>query len=354
MLISRGAKENQALFKGKRFLPRVVTGKKCRLSNDVVKVYSFLAYKARDGRPVRPALIARRTGLERGRSGKRTGTARGVPRLLELLIAENLARKVEGGYEAIEPTGDRREWFGWKQGKDGEWHKTLATYKVYTIAPGVRRKAEGEAVRLTQSASDLYFLMASLAGWKGGLHGQTRTGLAVLLGVSRPTVAAGLALLQKLDLVNPKGHGFALGYPSVETLELWRDRKAATAGKGPRGGARPTTSEPMYDLAEIVRQSLEGRGRKDDIEVAIPAILAHRQTLANARYTDEDITKLLIGTLPLFPGLHEIWFYFQTGGFLDAFTRAEAEHRANAKRPGRPSVDLLIYKVREVARQVRC
>lgn len=76
--------------------------------------------------------------------------------------------------------------------------------------------------------------------------------------------------------------------------------------------------------------------------------------MANARYTDEDITKLLIGTLPLFPGPHEIWFYFQTGGFLDAFTRAEAEHRANAKQPGRPSVDLLIYKVREVARQVRC
>lgn len=93
MLISRGAKENQALFKGKRFLPRVVTGKKCRLSNDVVKVYSFLVYKARDGRPVRPALIARRTGLERGRSGKRNGKARGVPRHLEALIAEGLARK---------------------------------------------------------------------------------------------------------------------------------------------------------------------------------------------------------------------------------------------------------------------
>ena len=354
MLISRGAKENQALFKGKCFLPRVVTGKKCPLPNDVVKVYSFLAYKARDGRPVTPALIARRTGLERGRSGERTGTARGVPRLLELLIAENLARKVEGGYEAIEPTGEQREWFAWKHGKDGDWHRRFATYRVYTIAPGVRRKAAGEAVRLTQSASDLYFLMASLAGWKGGLHGQTRAGLAVLLGVSRPTVAAGLALLQQLDLVNSTGNGFALGYPSVETLELWRDRKMATARKGPSGGARSAASEPVYELAEIVRQSLEGRGRKDDIEVAIPAILAHRQTLANAKYTDEDITKLLIGTLPLFPGLHEIWFYFQTGGFLDAFTRAEAEHRTNAKLPGRPSVDLLIYKVREVARQVRC
>lgn len=347
-------KENQGFFKGKRFVPRVVTGKKCPLSNDVVKVYSFLVYKARDGRPVRPALISRRTGLERGRSAPRTGRARGVPRHLEELIAEGLARKAEGGYEAIEPTGDRREWFAWKQGKYGEWHRRLATYRVYTIAPGVRRKAAGKAVRLTQSASDLYFLMASLARWEGKLPGQTRAGLAVLLGVSRPTVAAGLALLQKLDLVNPKGHGLALGYPSVETLELWRDRKATTARKGPRGGARPTTNEPVYDLAEIVRQSLEGRGRKDDIEAAIPAILAHRQTLANARYTDEDITKLLIGTLPLFPGLSEIWFYFQTGAFLDAFTRAEAEHRAKAKRPGRPSVDLLIYKVREVARQVRC
>jgi hypothetical protein len=110
----------------------------------------------------------------------------------------------------------------------------------------------------------------------------------------------------------------------------------------------------VYDLAEIVRQSLEGRGRKDDIEDAIPAILAHRQTLANARYTDEDITKLLIGTLPLFPGLNEIWFYFQTGPFLEAFTEAEAEHRVNGKIAGRPSVDLLIYKVRQVAKHVRC
>lgn len=95
MLISRGAKENQALFKGKRFVPRVVTRKKCPLPNDVVKVYSFLAYKARDGGPVRPALIARRTGLERGRSGERTGKARSVPRHLEALIAEGLARKAE-------------------------------------------------------------------------------------------------------------------------------------------------------------------------------------------------------------------------------------------------------------------
>jgi hypothetical protein len=168
-------------------------------------------------------------------------------------------------------------------------------------------------------------------------------------------VAAGLDLLLKLDLVKAQGNGFALGYPSAETLELWQDRKAAApARKRPRGDAGPAASETVYDLAEIVRQSLEGRGRKDDIEDAIPAILAHRQTLANASYTDEDFTKLLIGTLPLFPGPNEIWFYFQTGGFLDAFAEAEAEHRAKAKIPGRPSVDLLIYKVKQVAKHVRC
>ncbi|MFO0887715.1 MAG: hypothetical protein U0790_01065 [Isosphaeraceae bacterium] len=331
-----------------------MTGKKCPLSNDVVKTYSFLAYKARDGRPVRPALIARRTGLERGRSGERTGKARGVPRHLEALIAEGLARQAEGGYEAIGT--DRR------------------SAGVVRLEAG-RGRGLAPAARHLQSIHDRTGGQAQ-GGGRGGPADPIGQRPVLPDGVVRPLggkaprpdsggpgrlarreppdVAAGLDLLLKLDLVNPKGHGFALGYPSVETLELWRDRKEATARKGPRSEARPAASEPVYDLAEIVRQSLEGRGRKDDIEAAIPAILAHRQTLANARYTDEDITKLLIGTLPLFPGLSEIWFYFQTGAFLDAFTRAEAEHRAKAKRPGRPSVDLLIYKVREVARQVRC
>lgn len=354
MLISRGPKENLALFQGKRFIPRVVTGRKCPLSNDAVKVYSYLAYKGRDGRPVSPALIARRTGLDRGRSGERTGKARGVPMLLGLLIAEGLARKAEGGYEAIEPVGERRGWFAWKQKKDEDWHRRLATYRVYTLAPGVRRKAAGEVVRLTQSASDLYFLMASLARFKGRLHGQTRAGLATLLGVSRPTVAAGLGLLVKHDLVKAEGNGFLLGYPSDETLGFWQDRNAAPARKGPRNTPPAPAVETEYDLAEIIRQCLEGRGRKADIESAIPAILAHRQALANARYTDAHVAKLLIATLRLFPGPDEVWFYFQGGGFLDALSEAEAEHMVNAKIPGRPSVDLLIYKVKQVAKLVRC
>ena len=99
---------------------------------------------------------------------------------------------------------------------------------------------------------------------------------------------------------------------------------------------------------------LEGRGNKADIDAAIPAILTHKPMLSRARYSDEDIRKLLIATLYLFPGPNEVWFYFQTGPFLDAFTEAEAEHSVKGRKPGHPSVDLLIYKIREVARNVRC
>jgi hypothetical protein len=354
MLVSRSPKENLSVFREKRFIPRVVTGAKCRLPNDAVKVYSFLVYKARDGRPVTPTLITRRTGLERGRSGKETGKARGVPRLLELLIAEGLVRKVQGGCQAIEPTGPRREWFAWKQGRDGDWHRSLATYKVYTLAPGVKRKATGGAVVLTQSASDLYFLMASLAGWKGRLIGQTRAGLATLLRVSRPTVAAGLRLLQELDLAKAQGNGFALGYPTVETLALWQVRKAAAPSRSKPKMTPPPAVVHDPGLDETIRYCLEGKGRKSDIEAAIPAVLGHELMLRRAGYSDEAIRKLLIATLRLFPGPNEVWFYFQTGPFLDAFSEAEAQHSVEATIHGRPSVDLLIYKVKEVARGVRC
>jgi hypothetical protein len=352
MLVSRSAKENQSVFKAKRFIPRVVTRAKCTLPNDEAKVYSFLIYKARDGRPVTPALVARRTGLERGRSGKRTGKVRGVPRLLGLLIEEGLVRKVQGGYEAIEPIDERKDWFAWMEGKEGEWHSRIATYRVYTLVPGAKKKSAGQEARLTQSASDLYFLMASLARWTGKLVGQTQAGLAKMLGVSRPTVAAGLRLLQKHDLAKVQGNGFALGYPTIETLELWQDRKAAPARPKPRRTPPPAVV-PEPSLDETIRYCLEGKGRKSDIEDTIPAILAHRDRLAGARYTDEDIRKLMIATLPLFRGPHDVWSYFQTGPFLDAFAEAEAQHRVKAKIPGRPSVDLLIYKVREVARKVR-
>lgn len=351
MLVSRLAKENQSAFKVKRFIPRVVTRAKCSLPNDVVKVYSFLVYKARDGRPVSPALIARKTGLERGRSGKRTGNARGVPRHLDVLIEEGLVRRVQGGYEAIEPIGERREWFAWRQDRTLEWYRNLATYRTYTLVPGAKKKSAGQEVRLTQSASDLYFLMASLARWTGKLIGQTQAGLAKMLGVSRPTVAAGLRLLTKLDLAKAQENGFALGYPAVETLELWMDRKAAPARSKPKRSP-PAACESECGLDESIRFCLEGTGRKADIEDTIPAILAHRPRLVRARYSDEDIRKLLIATLPLFRGPNEVWFYFHTGGFLDAFTEAEAEHSVKARIPGRPSVDLLIHKVKEVAKNV--
>ena len=353
MLVSRSAKENQSAFKVKRFIPRVVTRARCPLPNDAAKVYSFLVYKARDGRPVTSALIARRTGLERGRSGKRTGKARGIPRLLGLLIAEGLARKVEGGFEAIEPAGERREWFAWKEDKPVEWYRRVATYRNYTLVPGAKKKSAGQEARLTQSASDLYFLMVSLARWTGRLVGQTQAGLAKMLGVSRPTVAAGLRLLQKHDLAKVQGNGFVLGYPAVETLELWQDRKAAAPVRSKPRRTPPPAIVPEPDLDDTIRYCLEGKRRKSDIEDTIPAILAHRQRMEGARYSPEDIRKLLIATLPLFRGPQDVWAYFQTGPFLDAFTEAEADHMTKAKIPGRPSVDLLIHKVREVARHVR-
>ena len=352
MLVSRSTKENQSDFKVKRFIPRVVTRARCTLPNDAAKVYSFLVYKARDGRPVTPTLISRRTGLERGRSGKRTGKARGVPRLLEMLVEEGLVRKVRGGYEAIEPTGERRTWFAWREGRDGEWFRSLATYRTYTLVPGAKKKSAGQEARLTQSASDLYFLMASLARWTGKLVGQTQAGLAKMLGVSRPTVAAGLRLLQKHDLAKVQGNGFALGYPAVETLELWQDRKAAPTRSKPKRTPPPAVV-PEPDLDDTIRYCLEGKGQKSDIESTIPAILAHRQRMEAARYSDEDIRKLLIATLPLFRGPHDVWAYFQTGGFLDAFTEAEAQHSVKGRKPGHPSVDLLIYKVKAIARSVR-
>jgi hypothetical protein len=165
-------------------------------------------------------------------------------------------------------------------------------------------------------------------------------------------VAASLRLLKKLDLAKVQGNGFALGYPAVETLEFWQDRKAAPARSKPRRTPSPAVV-PEPDLDDTIRYCLEGKGQRSDIESTIPAILAHRQRMEGARYSNEDIRKLLIATLPLFRGPHDVWAYFQTGPFLDAFTEAEAQHGVKGKKPGHPSVDLLIYKVREVARNVR-
>lgn len=82
MLISRSAKENQSAFKAKRFIPRVVTRAKCSLPNDVVKVYSFLVYKARDQRPVPPCPDRQKDRVGAREIREADGECKGSPQTL--------------------------------------------------------------------------------------------------------------------------------------------------------------------------------------------------------------------------------------------------------------------------------
>lgn len=276
-------KDNQALFKSKKFLLRVMTTKKCDLKNDDVKVWSTLVYKARDRKPITIKEIASRVGLDRGRSGKKKGKARGIPLHLANLVQAGLAQKVEGGYVAVEPSGATRDWFAWKS-KGEHWWKRIARYPVFALASGVKskgnQKGQKTAVLLTQSASDLYFLLVSLAKWKDKVYGQTQSGLATMLRISRRTVYASLDHLQRLRLVSCDHYTFTLSYPR-ESLNLWQDRKAAQQpGESEKpqfpaekhGSRQPSGLIDKERLAEAARQKWQGLASVEDLDMIVPVI----------------------------------------------------------------------------------
>lgn len=340
------AKETKARFESKRYFTRL-TSKSCPLSNDQVKAYSALVYKVRDQEPATIVYVAKRTGLDRGRGGKQP---RGVARLLDELVGKGLARKVDGGYEALPPSAAHEDWFALKPEKDKkgnvrQWWQRLCVYRLYLLSPGTKSKKQ--KADMTQTASDLYFLLFSLAGWKSRLYGQSKAGLASLLGVTRETVHAGLALLKQHGLVRPDGKGFTIGMPDEETLALWRDRKAKDKPRSPgptRKPAPPDRSALDQKIAAGIRSWLSSKYSPDDVDIITHCFLKHRPALVHAGYEERDFKKI-VPKLSLFKDDVVLINYLQGGKFAQQIIKAETEHEANTWRPGSSSADLLSFKM---------
>lgn len=352
-------KDNQALFKSKKYLLRVMTTKKCDLKNDDVKVWSTLVYKARDRKPITIKEIASRTGLDRGQSGKKKGKPRGIPLHLAKLVKEGLARKVKGGYVAKEPTDSTREWFAWKD-KGDEWWDRLARYPVFSLATGVKskgnQKGQKTAVQLTQSASDLYFLLVSLAKWKDKVYGQSQSGLAKMLGISRRTVYATLHQLQRLQLVSCDHYTFTLSYPR-EALNLWQERKTAQqpgeSEKSKPRSEKPAPKQPsgLIDkerLAEAARQKWQGLASAEDLDLIVSVITRYHTALTGIGYTSRDLDKMLDALTLADPASDRFILYLCAGGdFINDIREAGQIHKEKGKRQGASSVDVLVWKINQ-------
>ena len=151
-------------FATKRYTLRAITRKACPLTSGETRCWSYLAQKAKHGRPITPSRIAKATGLDRGRAG------RGVTRHLDHLSSLGLAEATGDGYVAKEPAEERVGWFVWKD-KPGAWWRRIALYPVFTLAN--RKKVKGSKAQITPAANDLYWLLVSLSRGKPEVKGQT-------------------------------------------------------------------------------------------------------------------------------------------------------------------------------------
>ena len=151
-------------------------------------VYGFLAYRARIGQPTTKAMLAADTGLQRVKT---------VPEALKRLAGPGLglAREVEGGYVALEPTGEVAGLFC--PLKDGEhWSQRLAYNWYYPAKDGLTTQQN--------------YLLWMLHGTTGHTHNQT--GLERLTGLTRKTVAAAINRLKDLDFIEvSQATGFRFG-----------------------------------------------------------------------------------------------------------------------------------------------
>jgi biotin operon repressor len=199
---------------GKKWLPLVKKTTGCRLNFSDRMVYSYLTYQERYGAGSSVTSIARFTGLARDV----------VPDRLKQLREFGLAIEEGGEHFAAVPSGETAAWFPVRKGGG------LAYYPVYLAAA---------SCPLTDRQNALYWCLRDLARGGTEAKGQTESGLAALLSVSRQTVRAAIAALRGHGLVQVGRGRRMLAFRILEFPTSWiRDARETPV---------PTEEEYVWD-----------------------------------------------------------------------------------------------------------
>lgn len=200
--------------------------KKSPLSFNALLALGFLRRKRKAATPPDYKTIAEGTGINR---------ARAVPACIKELVTHELAIKEGGGYRPIDPGKDHESWFAQRKGGKGPRY-----FRVYI------RKTKAPMMPI---ANVLYWLMVNLDSQP--LHEGTRllrqskSGLAMMLGVNRETVRLALRKLETLNLYSPSPCGGLVVHPPKDTV-YWIERKGLLKGSTPGTDLNPAEPGPRY------------------------------------------------------------------------------------------------------------
>ena len=185
-------------FPNKRYVPMIVSTKKCPLKYHRRLVYSYLVYRLRQDQTATQAKVVKALRLDK----TAVASAIGELETLGLVVRER------GQYQAAEPNENQRQWFASNGRTDVPWHRQFATYPV--LRP---KKSSG----LSTKTNALLWLLYSLAPKYGKpvVLGQHLAGLAVMLNMSAKGVKQGVDRLEKMGLIERVGSTFLLKQPTA-------------------------------------------------------------------------------------------------------------------------------------------
>ena len=208
----------QDILEGKRYLMVAKVTAACPLAWNHRLVWSYLAYKLRDGKPLPMKRIAEVTGLDH----------KTIKKVLGELATYGLAKKVGEGHVALRPPDEWVAWYRERGEERREWHQLLRRFPVYLLIAGNRN---GKGISPVQNA--LLWTLHSLRKDKEEaiVTNQTAAGLVALTGFHRNSVRTALKWLEDEQLIKPEGSGYRLLRPTDAHLSGWQDRQPKTAAE---------------------------------------------------------------------------------------------------------------------------
>jgi predicted transcriptional regulator len=273
-------------FPNKRYVPMVVSTKKCPLAYHQRLVYSYLVYRLREDQ------AATKGKMVRALRSDKTAVAKAVAVLEEF----GLAVREGGQYRAAEPNENQRQWFASNTRTDVPWHRQFATYSV--LRP---RKGAG----LSTKTNAILWLLYSLAPKFGQpvVLGQHLAGLAVMLNMSAKGVKHGVGSLEEKGLVERIGSTFLLKQPTSEVLAVWEDR--------------PVHQEKVFKLTASVRVKMskvdtadpEYQRRVEDVATINELLDQHGVLMQRAGCSPADIIAYWRYVITNCGGITEMWQY---------------------------------------------
>ena len=166
-------------------------------------VYSHLVSKIRYGKSQTAKGIAANTGLHRGTV---------VPSSLAVLEEHGLAEKLNGRWQALQPSEETKCWLIARKNANEDWFERLAYFPISLPNRG----------KLTTRCAVVYWFLVSVANNRY----QNITGIANSLSISWATASRAAKQLQELGLINA-----ALRPTKAQCDDLWREGKKRTKKK---------------------------------------------------------------------------------------------------------------------------